>query len=137
MSFTDSWDDDTPPSDPPDLPPCAPSAPSGFVDFGVSLHRSAESAALDFAISRAADERLFVERCLMGTQDARAHQRGWGSRAWRQSGTRRTDHQQLLHETSRNGESRDYWGTTKRNRKRNKNPTIPASTPPTVHAEVT
>jgi len=132
-SFTGS--DDTPPSDPPDLPPCAPSAPSGYAD--VSLHQRAESAALDFAISRAADERLFVERCLMGTQDARAHQRGWGSRAWRQSGTRRTDHQQLLHETSRNGESRDYWGTTKRNRKRNKNPTIPASTPPTGAAAAT
>jgi len=40
-SFTDSWHDDTPPSDPPD----------------VSLHQRAESAALDFAISRAADER--------------------------------------------------------------------------------
>ena len=52
-SFTDSWHDDTPPSDPPDLPPCAPSAPSGFVD----VHRRAESVALDFAISRAADER--------------------------------------------------------------------------------
>jgi hypothetical protein len=131
-SFAGSWHDDTP-----DLPPCAPNAPGGFVDFGVSLHRSAESAALDFAISRAADERLFVERCLMGTQDARAHQRGWGSRAWRQSGTRRTDHQQLLHETSRNGESRDYWGTTKRNRKRNMNSTIPASTPPTGAAAAT
>jgi hypothetical protein len=131
-SWAGTWEDDeTPPNDPPDLPLCAPGTPSGFVDFGVTLHRHAESLALIFAISRAADERLLAERYLMKTQDARALQRGWGSRAWRESGTRRTERLQLLHETSRNGESRDYWGTTKRNRRRNKNPTTPASTPPT------
>jgi len=72
-----------------------------------------------------------LEQCYVMTfEDTRAEARGWGEREWQPKDTRRSPREQLLHELSRNGESRTYWGTAKRNRKRNKKTTdAPRSAP--------
>jgi len=99
--------------------------------WGADKWCEAEGSSELFAVNDAACQRRTIEFYAMTLEDTRAEARGWGGNvAWRPKDARRSAREQLLHELSRHGESRTYWGTTKRNRKRSKKTTdTPRSAP--------